>query len=561
MAQTFNPPLTTPLLQGCPSTMGDGYPLNTTTLIRHAARTHGDQEIVYRTQDGGWARTSYAATYARIQRAANGLRGLGVGPGDRVGVLDWNSLRHFELYFAVPGLAAVMMQLNQRLGAEDLAYVIGHSEASFIAVDESLLPLAEAIAPRLPGIKGWIVLSDKSLADIQTSLAPLHHYEDLLAAASPRMDWPLIDERAAYSGCYTTGTTGKPKGVYYSHRAIYLHAMALSANLGMSLDDCTMLITPMFHGNCWGLPQAAALMANKLVLPGRYTAEDTAPLTDAMIREGVTVTNGAPAIFLPMLRYIETLPARPDLGRLRMLCGASEPPLSMMRGFFELTGAEIVHAYGATETSPIVTLNRFKPGLKQRLSSDELWNLKRKQGLPVSGVDIALLDANGAPLPFDGEAVGEICVRGPWITAAYHRMPDAADRFADGFWRTGDVGSIDPDGYLKLTDRIKDVVKSGGEWISSIDMENALVGHPAVREAAVVGVPHPQWQERPLALVVLKPGQQATQEALHAHLLASFAKWQLPDRILFVDEIPKTSVGKLNKKAIRTAHAGAYAEA
>ncbi len=561
MAHTFNPPLATPLLQGSPSTMGDDYPLNTTTLMRHAARTHGSQEIVHRTPDGGWARTTYAASYERMQRAANGLRGIGVGPGDRVGVLDWNSLRHFELYFAVPGLAAVMMQLNLRLGTEDLAYVIEHSETSFIAVDESLLPLAEAIAPRLRSIKGWIVLSDKPLADITTSLAPLHHYEDMLAAASQHIDWPLIDERAAYSGCYTTGTTGKPKGVYYSHRAIYLHAMALSANLGMSLDDCTMLITPMFHSNCWGLPQAATLMANKLVLPGRYTAEDTAPLTDAMIREGVTVTNGAPTIFLPMLRYIETLPEKPDFGRLRMLCGASEPPLSMMRGFFELTGAEIIHAYGATESTPLVALNRFKPGLKQRLSDEELWNLKRKQGLLISGVDFALLDANDAPLPFDGVAVGEICVRGPWVTAAYHHMPDAADRFVNGSWRTGDVGSIDPDGYLKLTDRIKDVVKSGGEWISSIDMENVLVGHPAVREAAVVGVPHPQWQERPLALVVLKPGQQATQETLHAHLLASFAKWQLPDRILFVDEIPKTSVGKLNKKAIRTAHAGAYGEA
>lgn len=548
-------------VMGAPSTMGDSYPLNTTTLIRHAARTHGEQEIVYRRPDGSWTRYTYADCYTRIQRAANALRKLGVGPADKVGVIDWNSHRHFELYFAIPGLAAVLMQLNLRLGAEDLAYVIDHSETSFIAVDESLLPLAEAIAPRLNGVKGWIILSDKPLAEIKTSLSPLHHYEDLLAEADPSIDWPWIDERSAYSGCYTTGTTGKPKGVYYSHRSVYLHAQAMAVNVGMTLDDCTMLITPMFHANCWGLPQAATLMANKLVLPGRYTAEDTALLTDAMIREQVTVTNGAPAIFLPMLRYIETMEQRPDFRRLRMLCGASEPPLSMMRAFFESTGAEVVHAYGATETSPLVSLNRFKPGARQRWTDEQLWNLKRKQGLMVSGVDFELLDANGAPLPFDGVAIGEICVRGPWITTGYHRMSDTEDRFISGYWRTGDVGSIDHDGYLKLTDRIKDVVKSGGEWISSIDMENALVGHPAVREAAVVGIHHPKWQERPLALVVLKDGQSVTQEELQTHLLQSFAKWQLPDSILFVPDIPKTSVGKLNKKVIRNVHADLYRSA
>jgi len=561
MTHLANPTLPAQPLKGCPSTMGDTYPLNTTTLIRHAARTHGEQEIVYRTPDGGWARHTYADCYARIQRAANGLRALGVGPADRVGVLDWNSHRHFELYFAVPGLAAVMVQLNQRLGADDLAYVIEHSETAYVAVDETLLPLAESIAHRLPGVKGWIVMSDKPLAELATSLSPLHHYEDMLAAALPEIDWPLIDEHAAYSACYTTGTTGRPKGVYYSHRAIYLHAMMLAATLGMSLDDCTLLITPMFHGNCWGLPQAAALMANKLVLPGRYVAEDTAPLTDIMISEGVTVTNGAPAIFQPMLRYIETLATKPDFSRMRMLSGASEPPLSMMRGFHELTGAEVVHAYGATETTPLVSMNRTKPRLKTSLSTEERWNLKRKQGLMLPGVDFALLDANDQPLPHDGESVGEICVRGPWVTTAYHRLDDSAERFADGFWRTGDVGSIDANGYLKLTDRIKDVVKSGGEWISSIDIENALVGHPAVREAAVVGIQHPRWQERPLALVVLKPGQTATVAELHAHLLQSFAKWQLPDTVLFVSEIPKTSVGKLNKKVIRGAYADLYLKA
>lgn len=554
-AQTTGP------VRGCPSTMGDMRQLNTTTLIRHAARTYPEQEIVYRMPSGGWERYTYADCYERVCRAANALRALGVAPGNRVGVLDWNSRRHFELYWAIPGLGAVMLQMNLRLGHEDLGYVVGHSNLSYVCVDESLLPVAEAIAAHAPQIKGWIVMSDKPLDQIKTTLAPLLHYEDLLAAADAKIDWPEIEESSAYSACYTTGTTGKPKGVYYSHRAIYLHSTVMATNLGMTIDDCTMLITPMFHGQSWGLPQAATMLANKIVLPGRYMAEDTAPLTDAMIAEGVTVTNGAPAIFQPMLQYIETLPTKPDFSRMRMLSGATEPPLSMMIGYHELTGAEVVHAYGATETTPLVAVNRLKPTLKKRLSADERWDLKRKQGLIVTGVDIRLVDFDGTDLPHDGKSAGEICLRGPWITAAYHDMPDSADRFLEGgWWRSGDAGTIDENGYLKLTDRLKDVIKSGGEWISSIDMENLLIGHPAVREAAVVGIPHPKWQERPLALVVLRPGHEATVGQLKAHLMSAFANWQLPDQILFVEAIPKTSVGKLDKKRIRAEHAERYAE-
>ncbi|AEB84062.1 long-chain fatty acid--CoA ligase [Alicycliphilus denitrificans] len=553
------PAQTTAPIRGCPSTMGDERQLNTTTLIRHAARTHPEQEIVYRTPDGGWARYTYADCYERVCRGANALRAIGVQPGDRVGVLDWNSRRHFELYWAIPGLGAVMLQMNLRLGAEDLGYVAGHSQARYVLVDESLLPVAEAIAAHVPGVQGWIVMSDKPLAQIQTTLAPLLHYEDLLAQAPAAMDWPEIDERSAYSACYTTGTTGRPKGVYYSHRAIYLHSTTMATNLGMTLDDCCMPITPMFHGQSWGLPQAATLLANKIVLPGRYQAEDTAPLTDAMIAEGVTVTNGAPAIFQPMLQYIETLPVKPDFRRLRMLSGATEPPLSMMRGFYELTGAEVVQAYGATETTPLVTVSRLKPTLRQKLSAEERWNLKRKQGLVVTGVDIRLLGQDGQELPHDGQSAGEICLRGPWISARYHDAADNDGRFVDGWWRSGDVGTLDADGYLKVTDRIKDVIKSGGEWISSIDMENLLMGHPAVRDAAVIGIPHAKWQERPLALVVLRPGHAATQEELHAHLGSAFAKWQLPDQVLFVEAIPKTSVGKNDKKRMRAEHAQRYA--
>lgn len=549
-----------PIVTGYPSTMGDDFQLNTTTLIRHAARSHPEREIVYRLPDGDWGRYTYCDAYERVIRGANALAGLGVQAGDRVGILDWNSRRHYELYWAIPGLGAVMVQLNLRLAAEDLSFVTEDSGTSVICVDETLLPVAEAVAPRLPGVRAWVVMTDKPLSEIETTLPNVHHYEDLVAAASPDISWPEIDERSAYGACYTTGTTGRPKGVYYSHRAIYLHSYAIATNIGMVLDDCTMLITPMFHGQAWGLPQAATLMANKIVLPGRYVAEDTKPLTDAIIAEGVTVTNGAPAIFLPMLHYIETLDEKPDLSRLRMMSGATEPPLTMMRGFHDLIGAEVVHAYGATETTPLVTMNRYKPSVVVRMSQDELYELKRKQGLPVSGIDVRLVDGLGDDVAWDGVTQGEICMRGPWITATYHNMPDAdrADRFLDGYWRSGDVGTIDSDGYLKVTDRLKDVIKSGGEWISSIDMENLLLSHPDVAEAAVVGLTHPKWQERPFILIVPKPGREVTLDAVRTHLSGAFASWQLPDAIETVTEIPRTSVGKFDKKRIRATHADAY---
>jgi fatty-acyl-CoA synthase len=541
--------------------MGDDYQLNTTTLIRHAARNHSDQEIVYRTTGAGWQRYTYGDCYERICRTANALRALGVAPGDRIGVLDWNSRRHFELYYAIPGLGAVMLQMNLRLNVDDLSYVVGHSQSTFILFDETLQETAESIAARTLNVKGWIVMTDRPQSEIRTTLAPLYHHESLLANTDAKIEWPMIDERSAYSACYTTGTTGRPKGVYYSHRAIYLHSMSMATNLGMTMDDCTMLLTPMFHAQCWGLPQAATLMANKIVLSGRYTIEDTAPLVDQLIAEGVTVTCGAPAIFQPMLHYIEAFPVKPDFGRLRMLSGSTEPPLSMMMGFFDLTGAEVIHAYGATEATPLVALNRLKPSLKKRMTQAERWQLKRKQGMFISGVDIKILGQNNEELPWDGRSVGEICVRGAWISTSYYDMPVSADRFINGYWRTGDVGTIDTDGYLKLTDRIKDVIKSGGEWISSIDMENTLIEHPAVRDAAVVGLPHPKWQERPFALVVLKPDHQVTVQQLREHLSAAFARWQLPDEILLVSSIPKTSVGKLNKKVIRAEYAGLYVQA
>lgn len=547
-------------ITGAPSTMGDDRQLNTTTLIRHAARTYGEQPIVYRTADDGWSRYDYAGAYARIQRGASLLTDLGVGPGDRVGILDWNSRRHFELYWSIPGTGAVMIQLNLRLGPEDLSYVLKDSETTVVCVDESLLPIAEVVAPLVPQVRTWVVMSDRPMSQISTSLENTVHYEDLLADSAESFDWPEIDETSAFAACYTTGTTGRPKGVFYSHRSICLHSFALTQATGMGVDDCVMLITPMFHGSGWGLPQAAAYNAAGIVLPGRYRAEDTKPLVDAMIREKVTVANGAPAIFNPMLDYLRTMDTPPDFTGSRFMSGATEPSLTLMQGLHELTGAEVVHAYGATETSPLVTVNRFKPSVRASLGDGQLFELKRKQGLPVSGVDIVLIDGIGNVAPHDGTSQGEICVRGPWITAGYNGMSedDLEGRFIDGYWRSGDAGTIDEHGYLKVTDRIKDVIKSGGEWISSIDMENLLLGHEDIADAVVVGLAHPKWQERPFVLAVPKPGHTIVLASVREHLSPAFASWQQPEAIEIVEEIPRTSVGKFDKKRIRAEYADYY---
>lgn len=550
--------MATRIVKGLPSTHGDHYQLNTTNLIRHAARTYPEQQVVYRSADGGWDRYTYAGLYARVKRAANALRGLGIGPADTVGVLDWNSKRHFELSWAIPGLAAVMLQMNLRLSTEDLAYVTDHSDTRWVLVDETLLPIAEKLAALVPNV-GWIVMSDKPPAEIDTTLENVVHLEDLIAAADSEIDWPVIDETSAFSACYTSGTTGRPKGIYYSHRGSYLHAMAMAAAIDLRRDDTAMLITPMFHGQSWGLPQSAMWAAAKVILPGRYLAENTQLLVDTMIAENVTVANGAPAIFQPMLDYIKTLAVKPDFSRLRLLSGATEPAKSLMRDFYRLTGADFVHGYGATETTPLITMNMgVKPSLQGTLTDEEKWDLKRCQGLPASGIDIRIVDAEGNDLPHDGKSVGEVLMRGPWVIERYHKLDDDADRFLDGYWRSGDVGTIHPNGYLKLTDRLKDVVKSGGEWISSIDMENAIAGHPLVHEAAVVGIAHPKWQERPLALVVPVAGAQLTRDDIVGCLRGQFADWQLPDEVLFVEELPRTSVGKLDKKVLRVKYADVY---
>lgn len=542
------------IIQGFPSTSQNDYQLNVTNIIKQASLSFGNQEIVSRKLDGSMFRYRYTDAYRRMQKLANALTTLGGEVGDRIGVLAWNTYENYEIYFGVPGTGAVMLLLNLRLSPPDLSYVINHAKAKFIIVDETLLPIAEAVAPLCEGVKGYIVITGKDIKEVKTKLSPVYSYEEILAAADDQFDWPLLDEKSAYAACYTTGTTGKPKGVYYSHRNVYLHSMCIACNAELSMNDAFFQVVPMFHALGWGTPQACTLVGAKIVLPGLYTLDNLGPLAEMFVKEKVTASDGAPAIFMPVLEYIRNMDEKPDLKGARLLSGATEPPVAMMKGFDELTGAEIVHAYGATETTPLVTVNRLKPWLVDKLSEDEKWDLKRKQGYPVVGLDVKVVDAFGKEMPRDGESAGEILIRGPWITGAYHDAPGSESQFTeDGFWKSGDAGTIDAEGYLKITDRVKDLIKSGGEWISSVDMENEIMAHPSVLEAAVAGVAHPKWQERPVALVVLREGAagEVRRDDIVAHLAKKFAKWQLPEAVLFVDEIPKTSVGKFDKKVIR----------
>jgi fatty-acyl-CoA synthase len=548
------------IIKGFPSTMQDDYQLNLINMIRHGARNFDKQQIVWKQGDDMF-RYTYVDAYNRIKRLANALNGLGVSVGDRVGVLDWNSHRNYEMYFGIPGTGAVMLLMNLRLGAPDLTYVTNHAETKIVFVDETLIPLAEAIAPECKTVAGYVILTDKSLSEIKTKLSPVYSYEELLDQSDADYEWPHLDERSACAACYTTGTTGRPKGVYYSHRSTFLHTMAICTNAQLSHRDCFFQLVPMFHAMGWGGPYLSTLVGAKYVLPGMYNLQRLDELAEILIQEGVTASAGAPALLMPMLEYLKKLDKKPDLTGARFLCGATEPPLVMMKEYFELTGAEIAHAYGATETSPMTSINRLKPWLEDQLSEDEKWDLRRKQGYVVTGLDVKILDAGGKEVPRDGKSAGEFCIRGPWITGSYYNPEAPVQQFTeDGYWRSGDAGTMDAEGYLKITDRVKDIIKSGGEWISTVDMENAIVSHPAALEATVIGVRHPKWEERPLALVVLRDefkGKIDKTEILD-HLGGTFAKWQLPDEVLFVDEIAKTSVGKSDKKLLREQYKEIY---
>ena len=548
------------IIKGFSADPEGNYQLNLINMMNHAIRNFARQEIVSRKIDGTLFRYTYAESYERMQRLANALKSIDVKVGDRVGILAWNHHQHYEIYYGLPGTGAVMVSLNLRLAPQDLSYVINHSGTKFLIVDEDLISVAESVAPLCKALKGYIVITEKDLNDIKTKLKPVYSYEDLLNKASPMFEWPNLDENSAYAACYTTGTTGKPKGVYYSHRNVYIQALMFAAQLPMRVDDVVFQLVPMFHVLGWSKPQAGTYAGAKLIFSGRWNLDDLKELTDIMVQEKVTVSGAVPAVFMAMLEFIRKMENKPDLTGTRLICGGSEPPIALMRGFWNEAGAEIIHSYGSTEAMAITTLNFFKSWLEKELTEEELWDLKKKQGTISSGLDVKIVDEEGNQLPHDGKSSGEILLRGPWITRSYYNSPQTKAGFTeDGYFKSGDAGCLDSEGYLKITDRIKDVIKSGGEWISSIDMENTLISHPSVFEAAVIGVPHPKWDERPLALIVLREGFESVSKVeIREHLAKTFAKWQLPDEILFVESIPRTSVGKLNKKVMRMEYNDLY---
>ncbi len=538
----------------------DNYQLNVINFMKHAIRSFARQEIVSRKLDGSLFRYTYKDSYERMQRLANALVSIGVKVADRVGVIAWNTHQHYEIYFGLPGMGAVMVTLNLRLAPQDLAYIVNHSGIQYIIVDEDLIQIAESLTPLCDKIKCYIVITEKDLSEVETKLEPIYSYEDILSNALPEYEWPNLDENSVYAACYTTGTTGKPKGVYYSHRDLYLQTMMFATYFSFTVNDVILQLVPMFHVLGWSMPHAATYVGAKLIFSGKWNLNDVEELTKIMVQEKVSLSGAVPAVFMAMLEIIKKMDQKPDFSKARLICGGSEPPITLMRGFWDETGGEIIHSYGSTEAMSISTLNTFKPWLKKDLSEEELWELKKKQGIIVSGLDVKIVDEDGNELPHDGKSSGEILLRGPWITRSYYNAPHTSSSFtADGYLKSGDAGCLDSEGYLKITDRIKDVIKSGGEWISSIDMENSLVSHPGVLEAAVIGIPHPKWDERPLALVVLREGcESMSKEEIHQHLAKTFAKWQLPEEILFVDSIPKTSVGKLNKKVMRIEYQDLY---
>jgi 3-(methylthio)propionyl---CoA ligase len=524
-------------------------PLMIGALMQYAADYHGDTAIVSRTVEGEIHRYDYGRAAARAKQLAKALRRLGIAMSDRVATIAWNTHRHFELYFAISGIGAVCHTINPRLFAEQLRYIVNHAEDKALFVDLTFVPIAEKMAAEWPGVRHYVIMTDRAHMP-QTSLPGALCYEELIAAETPDFVWPEFDEHTASSLCYTSGTTGNPKGALYTHRSTLLHSFALcSANaVGISMRDAICPIVPMFHVNAWGVPYAAAMSGAKLVFPGPKL--DGASLHELFTEEGVTLSLGVPTVWLGLLTYLEQTGKRLD-GLDRVTVGGSAAPRAMIETFEQKYGVACIHGWGMTEMSPVGTLGLPK-AKHLALSKDELLSIKTKQGFPLFGVEMKLVDAETGEQPHDGVSRGELYVRGPWIVSAYFNDEKAsAAAFEAGWFRTGDVSVIDADGYMQIVDRSKDVIKSGGEWISSIDVENEAMGHPDIAEAAVIGLPHPKWDERPLLIVVPKPGRQPSKDEITLYLADKVAKWQLPDDIVFVPEIPHGATGKVLKNRLR----------
>jgi fatty-acyl-CoA synthase len=523
-------------------------PMLVSDILRHGQQVYGDSLVTTVTgPNGEHVDATFTQVAERAEQLAKALVGLGVGPDDRVGTFMWNNQRHLEAYLAVPSMGAVLHTLNVRLFPEQLAYVINHGEDSVLIVDTTLVPLLAGVWDQLTTVKHVIVADgDGSAAAIFGST---FDYEELVSAESPGFDWPVLDERQASSMCYTSGTTGDPKGVVYSHRSTFLHSLAVTSASSLAVNqlDRVLTVVPMFHVNAWGTPYAAFLVGADLLMPQLYL--QAAPLAAAIGECRPTVAAGVPTIWNDLLRYAETNPV--DMSSVRIVvAGGAAVPRSMFGRFERQFGIELIQGWGMTETSPLCALAIPPRGTAPE---DEL-NWRAKTGRIVPGVEIRICAEDGAVLPRDGQAVGEFEVRGPWIAASYYRDP-STERFHDGWLRTGDVGTLDDKGFMQITDRTKDVIKSGGEWISSVELENEVMAHPEVHEAAVVGIPDDKWSERPLVAVVRTDGSTLTAEDLVGHLDGRVSRWWMPEYWTFVDEIPKTSVGKFDKKVLRAQHA------
>ncbi|ALI28531.1 Long-chain-fatty-acid--CoA ligase [Mycolicibacterium fortuitum] len=533
------------------STM-QNWPLTITAILRHACGVNGDRTVTTACGEGRYRTISYRELGAQAAQLAHALRGLGVDGDQRVGTFMWNNTEHLAAYLAVPAMGAVLHTLNIRLSAEQIAYIANEAADSVVIADGSVVPLLAPVLPLLETVHTVVVVGDGDVEALKG--VTVVRWEELLATRPTEFDWPEIDENSAAAMCYTSGTTGNPKGVVYSHRSSYLHALnTCTANaLDVSCGDTVLPIVPMFHANAWGLPYAALMAGANVVMPDRFM--DGASLINLIETQRPTLAGAVPTIWNDVMHCLEKNPGH-DISSLRLVaCGGSAVPLSLMKTFEETYGVHIQQAWGMTETSPLATVAKPLPGV----SEERQWEMRVSQGRPMCGVEVRVVDDGGVPLPTDGEAVGELEVRGPWITGSYYLGRDA-EKFDSGWLRTGDVGVIDPQGYVTLTDRAKDVIKSGGEWISSVELENHLIAHPAVLEAAVVGVPDERWQERPLAVVVLNEGASAEPAELREFLADKVVRWWLPERWTFIEQVPRTSVGKYDKKTIRARHAdGAY---
>jgi 3-(methylthio)propionyl---CoA ligase len=528
-------------------------PLLISSLLVHAERHHGEQEVVSRRVEGDIHRYTYRDMAARSRRMANALATLGVQDSDRVATLAWNGYRHMELYYAVSGSGAVLHTLNPRLHPDQLLYIVDHAEDTLLFFDLTFLPLVEAIASRVKTVRRFVAMTDRAHMPAASKIPDLLCYEDLLEAENDRYVWPSFDENHASSLCYTSGTTGNPKGVLYSHRSTLLHtyAIALPDSLGCSAADAILPVVPMFHVNAWGLPYAACMAGSKLVFPG--PGLDGKSLYELFESERVTVSAGVPTVWQGLLGYVEANDLRFSTMRRTVIGGSACPP-AMMTAFQDRYDVRVLHAWGMTEMSPVGTVAILK-GRQVDRSPEERFALQSKQGRAVFGVDMKIVGADGAELPWDGKASGELLVRGPWVVEEYFKgeggNPLVHDEAGHGWFPTGDVATIDADGFMQITDRSKDVIKSGGEWIGSIDLENIAMAHPKVAMAACIAAQHAKWDERPLLVVVRKPGAELTREELLAFYEGRIAKWWTPDDVVFVDAIPLGATGKMLKNRLR----------